>query len=230
LRKPTTAAERLQTLLPWVNGDSSDAREPLAAFLKSFDGSASSGHLRALYEAGQDELQTGAVSLDALRRDVEEVLMSGFPPEPGYSYVWGSRTRSLPSLRFGVWLNPHARKLPAKARHWWRTEPGAFIRTVDGKLRDLAPYLVMHLMTMRGMVTLARCPAPAAGDWMKRCGRFLVSGATGRPRTFCRDACKVRADSKKRRDLEQSVMRKKSSLRAAVVRRDRQSTPKQRED
>jgi hypothetical protein len=199
LRKPLTPTAALAQLLPWVNGAAApkQARPAIAAFLRAFDGGADSSHLRVMYDAGQDEL--AGADLDAIRKHVVALLRSGFPPEPGMPAVWGSRLAAMPSLTFGVKrAAPESRGIKGRVRDTWSKQPGAFTVLLDGELLDLLRYLLLHVLAMPGTVNLTRCPAPAPGNWQKRCGKFVLSTGIGRPREYCPGAaCRVREHAKR---------------------------------
>ncbi|MCC7033840.1 MAG: hypothetical protein IT179_13525 [Acidobacteria bacterium] len=61
-----------------------------------------------------------------------------------------------------------------------------------GTLSDLVTWLTLALLTAPGMVVVSRCPAPAPGDWTRRCHRLVVARGQGRPRQYCSVACRVR--------------------------------------
>jgi len=59
-----------------------------------------------------------------------------------------------------------------------------------GRLSDLVPFLAYSLLV--GPVRLARCPAPARGNWKKTCDRLFAQSGRGRPRRHCSDECTER--------------------------------------
>lgn len=142
-----------------------------------------------------------------------DILRKGFAPEAGYPEPIGPAVQEFPSLRFGI-RGSHRARPPKLSRATLGerrayTAPGAYTLVVDGLLFDLVAYLVQHVLTARGMTALARCPAPTAGNWDQRCGRFLVVGTRGRPREFCSEACRVRNHAKGVRDSELEEQRRK---------------------
>ena len=187
-----TPLGRLALLVPWVNGDGvPQLRLQLAAFLGSFDGSAGAGHLqvhmgRAAQGGTTPRLERARDLSEAMLEDVRArviaVLRTGFPLEPRLKDVSGGEVEAFPSLRFGV----------GRLRAGDRSTAGAYTVVVDGALRDIVPFLVIHLLTTPGMATLTRCPAPTANNWTERCGRFVITHGKGRPRVFCSEACRVR--------------------------------------
>ena len=82
---------------------------------------------------------------------------------------------------------------------------------VDGAIGDLVPFLVMHLLTGPGMVTVSRCRAPAPRNWSERCGRFLVWSGQGRPREFCSGACRVRHHAEARQKEDEQCFKKQGT-------------------
>lgn len=213
LRKSSlTAPERLRLLLSWVNGDPVSAvqvRIGLLGFVGSFDGSAAAGFVDvslARQVARLDEPRpaptgTLAEQLETLRLMLREVLQAD------------AEARSFPSLRFGVRrVRPPAKrsKLSPRERQAYQ-DAGAAVLRVEGGLMDLVPFLLIHLLTAPDMMTVARCPAPQAGHWRNQCGRWFVqdAGRAGRPRDYCSDACRVRANYAKPPDEQPRKPRSK---------------------
>jgi hypothetical protein len=213
LPKPHTAPDRLAWLLPWLNGDRvSLSYARLLAFVASFDGTAEVGYVKA-WESGparkgeprvdrprrrQPPRVARPVSLselEKLRLALVDLLRRGFgaPGQTRPRETWG---QEFPSLRFGV--RGAGRPSPGKLSQVSMGErraylsPGAYTLLVDGALVDLVPFLVLHLLTGPGMMTVSRCRAPAPRNWSERCGRFLAWSGRGRPRKFCSGACRVR--------------------------------------
>ncbi len=194
-----TAPDRLRPLLSWVNGDRNgqDLRFQLINFLNSFDGSAAAGFVDVSLNrlvARLDEPQpqpagTLAEQFETLRLILRKVLQADAEP------------RSFPSLRFGVRRvrAPAKRSTLRPHEHRAYQAAGAAVLRVEGGLTDLVPFLVGHLLTAPGMMTVARCPAPRAGHRREPCGRWFVQQVTGpgRPRDYCSDACRVRANDAK---------------------------------
>jgi hypothetical protein len=183
-----TAPDRLRLLLSWVNNDPVGPLQVqlgLAGFVSSFDGSAAAGFVdaRERFVARLDEPQpeptgTLAEQYETLRLILREVLQADAAP------------RSFPSLRFGVHrVRPPTKrsKLKPRERQAYQ-DAGAAVLRVEGSLMDLVPFLLMHLLMAPDMMTVARCPAPQAGRW------FVQVAGRGRPRDYCTDACRVRAN------------------------------------
>jgi hypothetical protein len=65
---------------------------------------------------------------------------------------------------------------------------------VAGDIRDVVIYEVWRILTDPGIVTLARCPAPRAGNWRQRCGHWFITRGErrGRSREYCSDKCRQR--------------------------------------
>lgn len=188
------------------------------AFLHAFVGQ--NLHART-YTSMWEAHAVAAAEFEAIRRKVRRLMEAGFPDSGGESrYLKESdqdRERrpafikkgdrrgtenigfedmslplSCPSLRFGI--RPH-------------TKRGASVLFVEGgRLRDLVPFLVLHLLTT-GQTVVARCDAPAPGAWSERCGRFYVWIGKGRPREFCSDACRARHFDKLRFEGERAQRR-----------------------
>jgi len=213
-----TPAAALGRLLPWLGGDrlpDRELRRRLGALVRAFDGSPAAGGLRAYAAAGEAELlgsrgtwpagyepiaPVGARALARLRERVLALVRKGFPYEEGQPPPRGERLEAFPSLRLGVRrVAPEAPRLSRAARRRYRTQTGAYEVWVDGALRDVVPYLVLRVLAGPGAASLARCPAPARGrpEDGRRCGRLFLLPATGRPRQFCSNACKVRAHAER---------------------------------
>jgi len=198
LRKPKpTGPGRVALLLPWLNGDPVGELElkiRLLGFVGSFDGGETAGFVDAslarqvarLDEPQPEPTGTLAEQLETLRLNLREVLQAD------------AKARSFPSLRFGVrCVRPPAKRsqLKAKKERQEYQDAGAAVLRVEGSLMDLVPFLLMHLLTAPDMVMVVRCPAPQAGHWRDQCGRWFVQAAgRGRPRDYCTDKCRVRAN------------------------------------
>ena len=188
-------ARRLEALLPWLNGDAIGRSEVVACVLRLLT-SAMFDTPEAGDLLGWHNLTGRAVSdrqLASLRKELLRVLDE--TEEPGDR---AASVRGLPSLRFGI-HRARARpvKLPTEAARRAAVKGGgAFRVTVIGTLRDIVLYAFLRTLTDPGAVYLARCPAPAPGDWSKACGKWLVARGgkrRGRSREFCSDRCRVRA-------------------------------------
>jgi hypothetical protein len=224
VHKPLTAPARLALLLPWLNGDGLgvvEIRRQLEDFLEAFNMSEGVGHLRT--QVGQNELRSiSAPELDKLRQSLFDLLRRGFLPTPDEhraSGEWWPWLQPFPSLQFGA--IHRSRQSPGKLSRATKSErrayaaPGAYTQLVVGKLRDLVPFLVLHLLTAPGMAVIARCPAPAPNDRTSRCGRFLVTAGRGRPRKFCsRKACRIRNHAEVVRKQEEEAMRGVRTVKA----------------
>lgn len=189
--------DRLETLLPWINGDDlplTEVRAALRRFLfqdgvETTDRVVTGGGVRfeladmTAQQAGKLRQEVGS-ALDALASD--------FRPRPslpdGYGYA-------LRSLRLDVYrlARPRPAKLTPESRRRLLLSPGCVLR-VDGTLRDVLLFQVLRLMTAPGVLALDRCPAPAIGAPAKPCDRWFVAvgGGRGPTRRFCRYACRVR--------------------------------------
>jgi hypothetical protein len=223
------AAKRLDALLPWVRGEvvsRAVAQQQLWAFVASFDGSASAGHVQVY--TGQREPWRPSFSrpttvqhmapvpdaedwdeLEVLRLKLDDLLRRGFahPTVPSAKYSnsetpTGAWVTDLPSLRFGVrgGRRPSVKvsRLGAKDRRA-HLAPGAYVLLVDGTLPDLVLFLAAHLLAVApGMVAVARCAAPRASEWHERCGQFFIQTGIGRPRLYCSDSCYRRATDKRK--------------------------------
>jgi hypothetical protein len=211
----TTTGARLRLLLRVVNGDESREevlRQRLRAYLRSFDGRTSGG-LRVVYDAGQAELADRddggtAPGLEEIRRHLEAVLRSGFPPEAGYPGVRGSRVQPLASLQFGTRRveGPISKVNRRALGH----VAGSYELWVDGGLRDVLLFTLLHLLTTSGAGIVARCPAPAEGDWSRKCGRWFLAAreGPGRPPEYCSPRCTGRERDKERHRAD--VLRQKA--------------------
>jgi hypothetical protein len=208
-----TASARLRPLLSWVNGDPVSAlqvRFGLLGFVGSFDGSAAAGfvdvslarQVARLDEPHPEPTGTLAEQLETLRLTLRDVLQAD------------AEARSFPSLRFSVRrVRPPAKrsKLKPRERQAYQ-DAGAAVLRVEGSLMDLVPFLLMHLLTAPDMMTVARCPAPQAGHWRDRCGRWFVQATgRGRPREYCTDPCRVRANYAKSDEQTPTPRRRKRS-------------------
>jgi hypothetical protein len=139
--------------------------------------------------------------LSLLRVLVRNLLRRGFPPDDTFEDdddpdpVGVRRSRDpipLPSLRFGTErLAPQPSSATKEELRAWE-RGGAYMSVVTGSRSDLVLFLVNHVLTLPGAVSVGRCPAPAAHNRAKRCGRIFVRSATGRPKRFCDDpGCRV---------------------------------------
>lgn len=191
--KRVTVATRLELLLPWFNGDVDEPGEALDRFLAltmAAWGDVADGVLLGV------EVEPGgrltARQWANLRQVLVDVLETTAEPLVGRT----PPLHALPSLRFGVSrIRERPAKLPRGARERRAVEgPGAFRRTVSGRLRDVVRYAFERTLTEPGTVHLARCPAPAPRDWSRTCGRwFLKGGRRGPAARYCSERCRVRA-------------------------------------
>lgn len=213
-----TAADRIKLLLGWLNDeDPSDwpvgkVRSLLKDFVSSFDGSAGASYVRAVQNPwtrpaymprrplpeGIPDIATfsEAEQQGILHEALRDILLRGFPLEPGYEPPASTDLQDL-ELAFGIDRRAPLPTAKTKEQRYWRSHPGAYVVQVAGDQFELVPFLLMHVLTAVGTVALTRCPAPAPDNWEKRCGRFVVSRkGPGRPPEFCeetRNACRGRA-------------------------------------
>jgi hypothetical protein len=178
--EPTlTAPERLQLLLPWINGDglaTALVRERLWRFLEPHTGAYGSG----LEARGYTRTLRPSINSELFGRDSKRRLNLSRLRQDLRALMNGTLDHRFPSLRFAV-------------QHW-PSGSGQYVVAVDGRVRDVVLYQVMRLLTAPGMVVLARCPAPAPNDWSRTCGNWLVTRGRhrGRPSTYCSMKCRVR--------------------------------------
>jgi hypothetical protein len=222
-----TASARLGVLLPLANGDElseADLRRRVFRFLHGFEG-------RGLrLQSGQQELwevhDAAAAELKAVAKKVQTLFTTGFlfdgPAAPGTEGTGPDDIRlplTFPSLRFGAFTPPKGRPRP----------DAMFTLIVEAwRLRDLVPFLAMHLLTTEG-TTVSRCTAPAYRRWADSCNRFFVGSGLGRPRSVCSEACGARVKAKKvneQRRLEREAWKaaqraKATSRRTTTTRRRR---------
>ena len=216
-----TSHERLQRLLPWLNGVAfpiADIREELTIFL-------------ALPAPGRGELlhpgepmisplvETGLSSLseadaEQLRHELQHVLAMVVP---------GSRPRqeamlNLKSLLFIVRASPAPSKRPRTARERRMAASQFPYLMVGGDLRDVVLYQAMRLLTAPGTTLPTRCPAPAEGSQEGRCDHWVIASGPrrGRRATYCSDACRIRTYRR-----EEAARRKKPITRKPTTGRRR---------
>lgn len=241
-----TSAERLASLMPWVNGDplsATKARRLLAAFLHEFRATG----IRLSKDTGMWEVHRATpADLEATRQKVMTIFYSGFrfPETPtakkqtqvqqnltflersdvrpfvrqrtrrpsewddliedsgrGYEHIGPDDVMpplSLPSLRFGLLGTG------SKTRRQAHYE----MHVNAARLRDLVPFLVLHLLTVDD-IPVSQCLAPGKDDWRIPCHRLFIWTKKGRPPEVCpagqgqkkangRSACanRVRAQAK----------------------------------
>lgn len=192
-------SDRLETLIPWLDGDPMTDVEALDRVARFLDGCTSAWLADADGEmpwlCDEDGFTTGQV--DRLRRDLRRVLVDAIGGGPPTTFP-------LNSLRFGV-VKARARPEPLPADNAERRlilGPGHYRTVVWGDLRDLALYALMRTLTEPGASEISRCPAPAPGDWSSECGRFVVTAVgPGRPKRYCSSKCRLRTH--KAREAEQ---------------------------
>lgn len=188
--KRVTVAERLELLLPWLNGDVDDPGKALGVFLGEYVAAGREppgGPTEILGNPGGDLTRR---QLDELRGELLQLLET---TEPGADLdPW----HSLSSLEFAwtrQWERP-ARLPKAVAERRAVEGPGAFSLSVFGDLPDVVLYAFGRTLTEAGAVHLSRCPAPAPRDWSSTCGRWFVKGGRRGPAArYCSERCRVRA-------------------------------------
>jgi len=204
--------DRLGALLPWINGDDVPVRvvtRTLRAFIESFDGGESAGHVVVARGGRNPSIPAGVVSetrprhvkewlrvndedaLDQMRAVLHEMLTAGLAD---HNDKWAF----LPtSLEIGVLNARRARPTKTMARAERKTArrvfntSGAYALVVDGSPEDLVPFLVAHLLTMPGAARVIRCAARAPHS-TDPCRRFRISKGRGRPPLHCKENCRVR--------------------------------------
>lgn len=189
-----TTADRLGFLLPLANGDElsdEDLKRRVFKFLHGFEG-------RGLrLPTGQQELwdveNATEAELKAVVKKVQLLFMTGFmfygPPARGTEGTTPddvSLMLKFPSLHFGAFSQ----------RRGARPDAPFMLLVEAGRLRDLVPYLAMHLLTTEA-ISVSRCAAPAYRRWSEACGRIFVGRGLGRPRGVCSDKCAARVKAKK---------------------------------
>lgn len=185
-QKIVTAPERIELLLPWLNRDEDDPGDAIGRFLDEFVAA------RQTETLGYDGRTAALTKRQAnqLRRELRHILDLAEHVDLGYP--WHSQS----ALKFTV-LRQRDRpdRMPKAAAERQAVEgSGAFRLQVHGPLPDIVLYAFVQTLLEPGMVQLARCMAPAPGDWSETCGRYLVTGKRpGRPRIYCSRACRVRA-------------------------------------
>lgn len=194
-----TAPERLDLLIPWLNGtfdvhhfeganpepvavwtDYAAIRRAVATFVGSFDGSEGAGHVAAVAETPEltdEELdQLEAHSLLLLEQGFGEAQGLTFPTD-ALRFAVRSAGREAPKKRGSVVAGGRAAERAYRAA-------GAYVLEVSGPMPTLVPFLVAHLLTLPGMVAVKRCLRPG-------CDHFVVamSGRRGAPKKFCSRTC-----------------------------------------
>lgn len=203
-----TASDKLNLLLPWLNGaldtDYAAVRRAIAAFVRSFDGSAEAGHLEVVTDPRPAHLKktTGPTDdeLDDLGATLQILLAQGFGDQtladlafPGASLRFAVRSSSRVKPKWHINRGTGKKVVMggAKALRDYHAA-GAYVLQVHGPMTELVPFLIAHLLTQPGMVAVRRCPAPG-------CQHFLVTAAAarGRPQIFCSGSCRLRAAEQK---------------------------------
>jgi hypothetical protein len=201
-----TNAERLNLLLPWLNGDPL-ADDQIRRLLVRFLGSFRAASVRVDLESARWLAHEAAASeLRAVRSKLEHVFLTVAPSETKGAQGLESITEDdvtallpLPSLAFDVRRSERE---------------GRVVMLVGGqhqRLRDLIPFLVMHLFAAPDEITIARCQAWRENRWYKeRCDRlFVVSQGRGRPRAFCRDRCTDQMNNVRRYESQRQEARRR---------------------
>jgi hypothetical protein len=180
------APEALGALLPWVNGEQLHPTEIQGRIVRFLSTPIAGSDL--LLGLGADDgyrLAAGrvpAAQLRQLRRDLRDLLAD---VAEARARPWPKRLWRWPTLGY-------ARVVVTRRRR-----PVA-VTWLSGGLRDLLLYAVWYLLTGLDALTLGHCPAPAAGNWSRRCDNwFIVSGGRRGPRgKYCAQKCRVRAHRK----------------------------------
>lgn len=186
----TTAPERFELLLPWLNGDALPHGDVVVRVVRFI---AESGLIGPRPSANA----FSETALVGLRRRLLKMLTGTVPGRGERQRQPFETTWALPSLRFEVVRNGGASaklSVLTAAERRAHLGPSRYQMVVLGELRDVLIYAVMRTLTEAGAVALARCPAPAPHDWSARCDRwFIVTGQRrGRPADYCSTNCRVR--------------------------------------
>jgi hypothetical protein len=177
-----TAVDALDALLPWANGEPLNAVEVRGRIMRFLSAPIGDDDLLlGLSAADGERLATGRISdseLAGLQRDLRELIVDVLETRARKSLT---RLWHWPSLGYGRVIVSRDRK---KVTVTW----------VSGGLRDLLLYTVWHLLTRPDALAVARCEAPAAGNWKQTCGKWFVKrgGRRGPSRKHCSDACRQR--------------------------------------
>lgn len=220
-----TAPARLGLLLPWLNGafdehhfegrnpepvavwtDYPAIRRVLAAFVKSFDGSAEAGHLEVvddptpayfrqqLKEPTDDELGELEAYLDILlEQGFAATAANLFLPATSLRFAVRSAGRQKPAKRGSIIAGGAAALRNYRA-------PGAYVLQMHGPTLELVPFLVAQLLTAPNMASVKRCERQG-------CAHFVITATAkrGRPQQFCSKSCReLNAEQ-----LEQRVRKKR---------------------
>jgi hypothetical protein len=203
-------------------------RRRLRAFLQAFDGSKEAGFIKQIY-TGSREAEGLSFFRDheedwpehsereewiedelfKLRHDLVDILNTGFPNSTRRKNRWWD-PEEFESMWFGVEGGRRTGKPSAMTARERREHlgSGAYVLLVDGNVRDLVRFLLGVLLTQPGMMIIKHCPAPKPKDWKQSCDRFFLSTpGRGRPRTFCSDACRVRASEKAKGERNKRTQR-----------------------
>ena len=226
-----TTLERVQKLLPWVNGDrltSVEARGVVFGFLYGFEAAGlrlpSDGGLWGAHDATAKELEATLAKL----RDVFAVgfwfAREEVPPDGLGHMGWSdiALPLSFPTLRFGA---TRADRRKQSRREF--TPRGAYTLLVDSdELQDLVPFLVMHLLTT-GDLLVGRCSAPKFRSWSERCNRlFIWGGGKGRPSNVCPGGqCGSRVKAKSKQERAKRDRRESADFLRATGRKAKRQRP-----
>jgi hypothetical protein len=229
-----TTAERLETLLPWLNEERWDATEEatarlktrLSRFLASFDGSEDAGHVRYVPPEDMATLRgrpawvrasraawegtEGIDDYEVLHTVLRDLLGRGFPKyEPIFPDI---------PVQFFV-------QLTSGLERRGKGQAGSYVWRVSGDPLELVPWLVMHLLTLPGAIQLKRCPAPAPHS-RGECGAFFVKKRTGRTGTFCTNTCRQRNHFAPDDEVHrQRALAKRRARRKALLKRRNKKRP-----
>ncbi|MBY0494333.1 MAG: hypothetical protein K2Y23_08950 [Cyanobacteria bacterium] len=186
----TSAADAVRVLLPWANGEALHPAEVRGRIMRFLTTPIEEGDLVVGLTADEGErLAAGVISDARLRRlhqEFQELLADASATQ---SRKWPKKLWRFPTLSYGRVIVTHDRK-------------DVFVNWISGELRDLLLYTTWHLLTKAKPVALARCSAPAPGDWSKTCGNWLVKqgGRRGPSATRCSATCRQRVNRKKKAD------------------------------
>jgi hypothetical protein len=197
-----STGDRLDLLLGWLNDEDwqrssrkwrNELPHRLSRFIRSFDGSAAAGHVRAdVLSADQlGPKPSGTEELDefeVLHTVLVDVLQRGF----AHAEPFLADQIDLPNLRFGIERSaPQVIPKGKTALKRLRAQPGAYVLQVSGERLSLVVWLVMHMLTLPGAIDLKRCAAPRPYS-TERCNRFFVPQGRGRIPEFCSEPCRQR--------------------------------------
>ena len=201
-------------MLPLANRDrlsEADLRRRVFRFLHGFEArglrlQGGQGELWDTHHATATELK--AVAEKVARVFTTAVLFEEGHAPPGTEGIGPddiSLPLTFPSLRFGAFGHGRQR--------------GRFSLFVEaGRLRDLVPFLAMHVMATEE-VSVSRCHAPAYRDWAHECGRAFIWRGHGRPPLVCSKECAARVKAKRVATL---AKRERDAWRAAHPKKGKQ--------